>query len=195
MATKTVMIVGVGGQGAILTSKILINGLIQKGYDVKQSEIHGMAQRGGSVSTQVIWGDKVYAPTVGKGYVDIMVAFEKMEAVRYCEFIKPDGIAIINDYEMQSQTTAAGLVEYPEGTIEAMKENFNTIVFPAADIAKELGNTKCMNVVLFGAMSRVLGLDDINWEEVIRKTVPEKLIDLNLKAFQAGLAAAEKAQA
>lgn len=192
MATKTVMIVGVGGQGAILTSRILTNGLIQKGFDVKQSEIHGMAQRGGSVTTQVIWGDKVYAPTVGKGYVDIIVAFEKMEAVRYCDFLKPDGVLIVNDYEMQSQTTAAGLAEYPEGTLEALEGKFDTIIFPAADIAKELGNTRCMNVVLFGALSKVLKLDDIDWEEVIRDTVPEKFIDLNLKAYHEGVKAAEK---
>ena len=106
---KSVILVGVGGQGAILTAKILINGVMKKGYDVKMSEVHGMSQRGGSVSTQVHFGDKVYSPVIGKGEADILVAYDKMEAVRYAEFLKPDGIAIINDYEMPSAATAAGL--------------------------------------------------------------------------------------
>jgi len=183
---KSVILVGVGGQGAILTAKILVNGLISKGYDVKMSEIHGMSQRGGSVSTQVHFGDKVFSPVIGKGAADIMVAFEKMEAVRYADFLKPDGIAVINDYALQSATTAAGLAEYPEGCVEAMQAAFKCHVFNAADIAASLGNPKCMNIVLFGAMTAVLGMDDIDWETVIRETVPEKFIDLNLKAYRAG---------
>lgn len=194
MATKSVMLVGVGGQGAILTSKILTNGLMRKGFDVKQSEIHGMAQRGGSVTTQVIWGDKVHAPTIGKGYVDVMVAFEKMEAVRYADHLKADGIAVINDYELQSQTTAAGLVTYPEGTLEVMQENFKTVVIKAGDIAQNLGNSRVMNVVLFGAMVNALGMEDVDWEDVIRETVPEKFIDLNIAAYRAGVKAAEASQ-
>ena len=102
---KSVILVGVGGQGAILTAKILVNGLISKGYDVKMSEVHGMSQRGGSVSTQVHFGGKVYSPVVGKGGADILVAFEKMEAVRYADFLKPDGIAVINDFAMPSALT------------------------------------------------------------------------------------------
>ena len=109
MENKSVLLVGVGGQGAILTARILVNGLIEKGYDVKMSEVHGMSQRGGSVSTQVHFGRKVYSPLVGKGAADIMVAFEKMEAVRYAEYLKPEGVAIINDYELPSAATAAGL--------------------------------------------------------------------------------------
>ncbi len=183
---KSVILVGVGGQGAILTAKILVNGLISKGYDVKMSEVHGMSQRGGSVSTQVHFGDKVYSPVIGKGAADIMVAFEKMEAVRYADFLKPDGIAVINDYAMPSSTTAAGLAEYPEGCVEAMQEAFKCHVFDAAGIAESLGNAKCMNVVLFGAMTAVLGMDDIDWETVIRETVPAKFVDLNLQAYRAG---------
>ena len=183
---KSIILVGVGGQGAILTAKILVNGLISKGYDVKMSEVHGMSQRGGSVSTQVHFGDKVWAPVMGKGAADIMVAFEKMEAVRYADFLKPDGVAIINDYALQSATTSAGLAEYPEGCIEAMQAAFKCHVFDAAGIAASLGNQKCMNVVLFGAMTAVLGMDDIDWEAVIRETVPEKFVDLNLRAYRAG---------
>lgn len=183
---KSVILVGVGGQGAILTAKILVNGLISKGYDVKMSEVHGMSQRGGSVSTQVHFGDKVYAPVIGKGEADIMVAFEKMEAVRYADFLKPDAVAVINDYAMPSATTSAGLCEYPEGCVEVMQGAFRCHVLRAADIAASLGNPKCMNVVLFGAMTAVLGMDDIDWEKVIRETVPAKFIDLNLQAYRAG---------
>jgi indolepyruvate ferredoxin oxidoreductase beta subunit len=183
---KSIILVGVGGQGAILTAKILINGVMSKGYDVKMSEVHGMSQRGGSVSTQVHFGDKIYAPVIGKGEADIMVAFEKMEAVRYAEFLKPDGVAIINDYKMESASTAAGLCEYPEGCVEAMQDAFKCHVLKAADIALSLGSAKCMNVVLFGAMTKVLGMDDIDWEQIIRETVPPKFVDLNLRAYAAG---------
>ena len=186
---KSVILVGVGGQGAILTAKILVNGLIRKGYDVKMSEVHGMSQRGGSVSTQVHFGDKVYAPVIGRGEADILVAFEKMEAVRYADFLKPDGVAVINDYAMESSSTAAGLFAYPEGCVEAMQAAFRCHVLDAASIAENLGNPKCMNVVLFGAMTRVLGLDGIDWEAVIRSTVPEKFVELNLRAYEAGRAA------
>ena len=183
---KSVILVGVGGQGAILTAKILVNGLISKGYDVKMSEVHGMSQRGGSVSTQVHFGDKIYSPVIGKGGADIMVAFEKMEAVRYADFLKPDGIAVINDFAMPSSTTSAGLCEYPEGCVEAMQAAFKCHVLDAAEIAVSLGNARCMNVVLFGAMTAVLGMDDIDWETVIRETVPAKSVELNLRAYRAG---------
>lgn len=149
-----------------------------------------MSQRGGSVSTQVHWGEKVYSPVIGKGAADIVVAFEKMEAVRYADFLKPDGIAVINDYEMASSSTAAGLCEYPEGCLEAMQSHFKCFTLNAAQIAIGLGSAKCMNVVLFGAMTKALGLDDIDWEGVIRTTVPEKFLELNLKAYQAGREAA-----
>lgn len=186
MENKSAILVGVGGQGAILTAKVLVNGLMKAGYDVKMSEVHGMSQRGGSVSTQVHWGEKVYSPVIGKGAADIMVAFEKMEAVRYAEFLKPDGIAVINDYAMPSSTTAAGLCQYPEGCLEAMQQNFRCYTLKAGEIAQELGSAKCMNIVLFGAMTRALGMDHIDWEQVIRETVPEKFVDLNLRAYRAG---------
>ena len=189
---KSVILVGVGGQGAILVAKILTNGLIEAGYDVKMSEVHGMSQRGGSVSTQVRWGTKVYSPLIGDGAADIMVAFEKMEAVRYANFMKPDGVCVINDYAMDSSTIAAGLAEYPEGCLEAMQKHFKVISLNAEKIAESLGSAKCANVVLFGAMVKPLGLGNINWEEVIKSTVPEKFVDLNLAAYKAGMAAAEK---
>ena len=190
--TKNVILVGVGGQGAILISKIITTGLIKAGYDVKQSEVHGMAQRGGSVSTQVRWGEKVYGPVFGEGEADILISLEKMEAVRYANFLKPDGIAIINDFEQDSMTTAAGLEHYPEGCIEAMQNAFNTIVIDAGKIALALGNPKCMNVVLFGAVCDVLEVPEVDWESVVAETVPEKVRELNIQAFRAGRAAAKK---
>ena len=178
---KSILLVGVGGQGAILTAKVLVNGLMRAGYDVKMSEVHGMSQRGGSVSTQVRWGEKVY-----------MVAFEKMEAVRYANFLKPQGVAVINDYEIASATIAAGQFEYPAGCLEAMQNSFQVFSLKAADIAMSLGSAKCMNIVLFGALTHVLKLEQIDWEDVIRDTVPPKFLELNLQAYRAGLEAARK---
>ena len=186
MEKKSALLVGVGGQGAILVSKILVAGLMQAGYDVKMSEVHGMSQRGGSVSTQVHWGEKVYSPVIGKGAADIVVAFEKMEAVRYADFLKPDGVAVINDYEIPSSTIAAGLCEYPEGCLEAMQSHFKCFTLNAGEIAMNLGNAKCMNVVLFGAMTKALAMDDIDWEAIIADTVPAKFLELNLAAYRAG---------
>ena len=171
---KSALLVGVGGQGAILISKIMSNGFMQAGFDVKQSEVHGMAQRGGSVSTQVRWGDKVYGPVFGKGEADIMVALERMEAVRYAEFLKP------------------GAETYPDGCIEAMEKVFRTIAVPASEIALDLGNARCMNVVLFGAMCDSLGCPQIDWEQVVADTVPEKVRELNIRAFRAGREAAQR---
>ena len=191
MEKKSALLVGVGGQGAILVSKILVAGLMQAGYDVKMSEVHGMSQRGGSVSTQVHWGEKVYSPVIGKGAADIVVAFEKMEAVRYADFLKPDGVAVINDYEIPSSTIAAGLCEYPEGCLEAMQNHFKCFTLNAGEIAMQLGNAKCMNVVLFGAMTKALAMDDIDWEAIIADTVPAKFLELNLAAYRAGRDAAQ----
>lgn len=191
MDHKSMLLVGVGGQGAILTARILVSGLMRAGYDVKMSEVHGMSQRGGSVSTQVHWGEKVYSPVIGQGAADLLVAFEKMEAVRYAGFLKPGAAAVINDYEMPSATIAAGLCEYPSGCLEAMQSHFKCLTLPAADIALSLGSARCMNVVLFGALTKALALDAVDWEDVIRQTVPPKSLDLNLRAFRAGLEAVQ----
>lgn len=190
--SKNVLLVGVGGQGAILVSKIITNGLVKAGYDVKQSEVHGMAQRGGSVSTQVRWGEKVYGPVFGKGEADILVAFEAMEAVRYADFLKPGGVAVINNYKQDSITTASGLELYPERCVEAMQEAFDTVVVEAGRIAVNMGNAKCMNVVLFGAMCDSLGLDEVDWEQVVAETVPARVRELNLHAFRMGRDAARR---
>ena len=183
---KSALLVGVGGQGAILVAKILVGGLMKAGYDVKMSEVHGMSQRGGSVSTQVHWGKKVYSPVIGKAAADIVVSFEKMEAVRYADYLKKDGVAVINDFEMPSSTIAAGMCEYPAGCMEAMEKNFKVFKLDAGKIAEGLGNAKCMNVVLFGSMVKALGMTDIDWEAVIEETVPAKFKELNLAAYRAG---------
>ncbi|HOE58052.1 MAG TPA: indolepyruvate oxidoreductase subunit beta [Bacillota bacterium] len=183
---KNILLVGVGGQGTILVSRILTEGLIQAGFDVKMSEVHGMAQRGGSVTTQVRYGKKVYSPIIGKGQADILVSFEKMEAVRWIEYLKPDGIVVVNNYEIPSLPIASGKEEYPQGLIEALQGSFKTVVVDAGTIAEELGNIKTQNIVLFGALVKALGLDEIDWVKIIRETIKPKLVDINIKAYNKG---------
>ena len=177
-----VLLVGVGGQGTILASKILTMGLIENGYDVKMSEVHGMSQRGGSVSTQVRFGKKVYSPIIGEGMADILVAFEEMEAARYAKFLKPDGKMVINRLCIPSLPVLSGQVAYPEHIIESLKKDF-----PVLDLdATEIGNPKSANVVLLGALVQALGLTNLDWSDFISRTVKPKFVDVNLKAFQKG---------
>ena len=185
--TKSILLVGVGGQGTILASKVLSTGLVEAGYDVKMSEIHGMAQRGGSVSTQVRYGDEVFSPIIGKGEADILVSFETMEALRWLDYLKPNGKVVVNDYKIPSAPILMGKVDYPEGVIDTIKDKANTSVINAAKIAEDLGNTKVMNIVLFGALVKAMGLTDIDWGDVIRKTVKEKFVHVNIEAFKAGM--------
>lgn len=171
---KNILLVGVGGQGTILVSKVLTAGLMKAGYDVKMSEVHGMAQRGGSVTTQVRYGDKVYSPLIGKGMADILVAFEKMEAVRWIEYLKPDGIVVVNNYEIPSLPIAIGKAEYPQGIMEALKNSFKTIEIDAAKVATELGNIKTQNIVLLGALVKAFELTEVDWIEVLKEIIPAK---------------------
>jgi indolepyruvate ferredoxin oxidoreductase beta subunit len=157
------------------------------------SEVHGMAQRGGSVSTQVRYGERVFSPLFGRGEADVMVAFERMEAVRYTDFMKPGGLVVVNDYRMTPMSVAVGAATYPENAIAALSAQFHTVAVKAGDIATGLGNARCMNVVLFGALAAALKLTElpgVDWEDVVRGTVPAKLADLNLDAYRAGLEAA-----
>lgn len=186
---KNILLVGVGGQGTILASKILSAGLVQAGYDVKMSEIHGMAQRGGSVSTQVRYGEKVFSPIIDKGQADILVAFETMEALRWLEYLKPDGTAIINDYQIPSAPILMGKLDYPENVLKTIASKVSTTVIRASEIAQDLGNVKAMNVVLFGAMVKALKLTEISWEPIITDNVKPKFVELNITAFQAGMTA------
>jgi indolepyruvate ferredoxin oxidoreductase, beta subunit len=184
---KNILLVGVGGQGTILASKILTSGLMKAGYDVKMSEIHGMSQRGGSVSTQVRYGDKVLSPIVGKGQADVIVAFEKMEALRWLPFLKIGGNIVVNDFEIQPVPVNLGVAEYPQGIIEELKSKCSVLAVKANDIATELGNPKAMNIVLLGALVKAIGgLDDIDWDAEITATVKPAFVELNKKAFHAG---------
>lgn len=186
---KDILLCGVGGQGIILASKILATGLIKAGYDVKMSEVHGMAQRGGSVTTQVRFGEKVFSPIIGKGQADILVSFETMETARWIDFVKTEGKVVINDYHIPSAPILSGAADYPQGVIEDIASKIDTTVFKAAELAESLGNLKTMNVIVVGALIKAMGLDGItDWKEVIAETVKEKFIDINLKALELGMA-------
>lgn len=185
----SVLFVGVGGQGTILASKILTIGLIEHGYDVKMSEVHGMSQRGGSVSTQVRFGKKVYSPIIGEGAADILVSFEEMEAARYARFLKKDGKMVVNKTQIPSLPVLSGACQYPKGIIEELKKHVPVRDIDATKIATDLGNPKSANVVLLGALIEALGLHDIDWKGIIAKTVKPAFVDINLKAFDAGMAA------
>ncbi|QXM06324.1 indolepyruvate oxidoreductase subunit beta [Crassaminicella indica] len=184
---KNILLVGVGGQGIILASKILSQGLISAGYDVKMSEVHGMAQRGGSVTTQVRFGKKVYSPIIGKGQADIVVSFEKMETLRWLDHLKKNGKIVVNDYEIPSAPILVGDAKYPQNLIDILKEKADTTVFKAAEIAKELGNIKTMNVVMLGALTKAMGLTDVDWETIVRSNVKEKFVDMNINALRKGM--------
>lgn len=187
MDVKNILLVGVGGQGTILVSKILSSGLVDAGYDVKMSEVHGMAQRGGSVSTQVRYGKEVYSPIIGKGEADILVSFEAMEALRWLEYLKPNGKVVVNDYQIPSAPILMGKQDYPEGVIDLIKAKANTTVIKAAEIAENLGNSKAMNIVLFGALVKAMKLKDVDWEAEIGKNVKKKTLATNIEAFRAGM--------
>lgn len=186
--TKSILLVGVGGQGTILASKILSEGLVRKGYDVKMSEIHGMSQRGGSVTTHVRFGTKVASPVVPEGEADALVAFEKIEAVRWLKYLKKGGKLVVNDFEIYSLPVLIGMAKYPDEVVEKLEREVpNLKIFNAVEIAEGLGNIRAQNVVLLGAMVRAMGLEEIDWEAVLKELIPSKLLDLNIKAFKAGL--------
>lgn len=184
---KNILLVGVGGQGTILASKILSDGIAKAGYDVKMSEIHGMSQRGGNVSTQIRFGEKVYSPIVGKGEADVIVAFEKMEALRWIEYLKKGGKMVINDFEISSVPIQQGVAKYPEGILEELVHKAKVSVFKAGEIAAELGNSRTMNIVLLGALVKAMNIPGIDWEEVIRANVKPGFEEINIKALHAGM--------
>ncbi len=191
--TKNILLAGVGGQGTILAAKMLTIGLMEAGYDVKMSEIHGMSQRGGDVVSQVRYSrDKVFAPVVEQGSADIVVAFEEMEALRNLTYLKPNGTVVVNTVRIPSMTVLTGAEKYPEEVLpEIEKAAGNMRAINASRMAEELGNIKAANVILLGALVQSMGLDDIDWEEIVRNNVKEKFIDLNIKALEAGMEAAK----
>ena len=190
--TKSVLLVGVGGQGTILVSKLLTAGLVKAGFDVKMSEIHGMSQRGGSVSTHVRYGEKVYSPVIEEGEADLLISFEKMEAIRWLKFLKPEGHLIVNNYKINPLPVLIGKEIYPEKEIDEELKLLSATVINAFDKASEIGNIRVMNVILLGTVVKMMNLEDIDWEEIIRNNVKEKFIDVNIKAFNEGLKLIDK---
>ena len=187
--TKSIMLVGVGGQGTILASKLLTIGLMEAGYDVKMSEIHGMSQRGGSVSSQVRYSkDQVYSPVIEIGGADMIVSFEKVEALRYLKYLKEGGTIVANNYKMESVATITGKAEYKVEEVNKKLKELNAKVINAADKATELGNAKVMNIILLGTVIKGMHLEDIDWEQIIRDNVKEKFIDINIRALHEGMA-------
>lgn len=183
---KNIILVGVGGQGTILASKILSAALVGAGYDVKMSEVHGMAQRGGSVTTQVRYGEKVHSPVIGLGEADVLVSFESMEALRWLEYLKPSGKAVVNRFQIPSVPILMGRQPYPDKTVERVAEKVETKALDAFGLANEVGNPRTMNLVLLGALAKAMDLDAIDWPTVIRENVKPGLAEVNIRAFEAG---------
>ena len=187
MKTKSIMIVGVGGQGTLLASRLLGAALISVGYDVKVSEAHGMRQRGGSDVTYVKYGDKVDSPIVQKGQADLILAFEQLEAARWLPFLKTDGTIIANTQQIDPMPVVTGVATYPDGVLDAIrKTGVKLRDVDALSLAVEAGSAKAVNVVLIGVMAAHMDIDRAVWEQAIRETVPAKFLEMNLKAFDLG---------
>lgn len=181
-----IMIVGVGGQGTLLASRILGGAAIKKGYDVKVSEVHGMSQRGGSVVTYVKFGDKVYSPVIDKGEADLVLAFELLEAYRALPFVKKGGKLLVNRQRMNPMPVITGAMSYPENIEEKLKAKAEITVVDALPLAEEAGTIKAVNVVLIGLLAKSMDIEKEVWIEVIKECVPKKFLDMNLKAFELG---------
>ena len=189
MQTKNVMIVGVGGQGSLLASKLLGKLLLTKGYDIKVSEVHGMSQRCGSGVTYVRFGDKVYSPIIDKGEADFIVSFEMLEAARYTEFLKPGGKIIANTQQINPMPVITGAQEYPEALSEKIKAaGIDLVAVDALSLAEEAGSSKAVNIVLMGILSKYFDFTEDEWNKAIESSVPPKFLELNKKAFALGKA-------
>ena len=183
---KSVMIVGVGGQGTLLASRILGNTVISEGFDVKVSEVHGMSQRGGSVVTYVKYGDAVFSPIIEKGEADIILAFEMLEAYRAMPYLKKDGKIIVNTQEIDPMPVITGAMEYPQNIEKTLSEKVDVKFVDALSLAKKAGNFKAVNVVLIGVMAKSTDIAYEKWVETIKQTVPPKFLEVNLAAFDLG---------
>ena len=187
MQTKNIMIVGVGGQGSLLASKLLGRLLLTKGYDIKVSEVHGMSQRGGSVVTYVRFGDKVYSPIIDRGEADFIVSFELLEAARYTEYLRPEGRIITNTQQINPMPVITGAATYPEALVEKMENAEISIdAINALALAEEAGSAKAVNLVLLGRLSKYFDFSEDEWMDAIEKSVPAKFLELNKKAFLLG---------
>lgn len=182
-----ISLVGVGGQGTLLASEIICQAGLLAGKDVKKSEVHGMAQRGGSVVSQLRIGDKVYSPLIGVGETDILISFEKVEALRFAHYLAQDGVAMVNNQEIRPVTVSSGLSQWPEDLDGKLKSTFPKLeLLPALEIARSLGNMKAVNVVMIGALSNHFHVEDEIWREAIKALVKPQFQELNLKAYDAG---------
>ena len=187
MKTMSVMIVGVGGQGSLLASKLLGRLLVDEGYDVKVSEVHGMSQRGGSVVTYVRFGEKVYSPIIAEGEADIIISFEKLEAARYAGFLKSDGKIIVNTQQIDPMPVIIGAASYPEDVLSELQEKGLAVeALDALSLANEAGSSKAVNIVLMGKAAKYFDIPKEAWVTAIENTVAPKFIEMNKKAFELG---------
>ncbi|MBR2615115.1 MAG: indolepyruvate oxidoreductase subunit beta [Clostridia bacterium] len=187
MKTKNIMIVGVGGQGSLLASKLLGRLLLSRGYDVKVSEVHGMSQRGGSVVTYVRFGDKVYSPVIDKGEADFIVSFELLEAARWTEYLREGGTVVVNTQKINPMPVIIGAAEYPEGLEDKMRAaGIHLEAFDALAMATEAGSAKAVNIALMGRLSKFFDFTEAEWLDAIEKSVPPKFLELNRRAFLLG---------
>ena len=187
MQTQNIMIVGVGGQGSLLASKLLGRLLLTKGYDIKVSEVHGVSQRGGSVVTYVRFGEKVYSPVIDKGEADYIVSFELLEAARWTEYLRPEGRIVTNTQQVNPMPVIIGAAQYPEDLAAKMQaEGINVDAIDALKLAEEAGSSKAVNIVLMGHLSRNFDFTLDEWMDAIEKSVPAKFLELNKKAFLLG---------
>lgn len=185
--TKNIMIVGVGGQGSLLASKMLGQLLLSQGYDVKVSEVHGMSQRGGSVVTYVRYGEKVYSPVIDKGTADFIISFEKLEAARWVSYLKEGGKIIMSNQEIDPMPVIIGAAQYPENLVEKMKAaGADVDAIDALDLALEAGSSKAVNLVLMGRLSKYFDATEEAWMQALEACVPPKFLELNKKAFELG---------
>ncbi len=186
MNTKNIVICGVGGQGIILASNVLCTAAFAEGNDVKKSEVHGMAQRGGSVITHVRFGKKVHSPLIEQGTADLILAFEKLEALRYLNYVKPEGMIIVNDREIPPMSVLVGAAEYPQDIDRKLRRRGRTLFVDADERALELGNIRTANIILLGVLSRFMDFKETSWDHAIKENVKAKYVDLNIVAFEKG---------
>lgn len=190
LKVHSILFAGVGGQGIIRASDIMCMVMMEAGFDVKKSEVHGMAQRGGCVNSDVRYGTKVYSPLAEAGSGEILISFEKMEALRYLKFLSKNASIVVNTEEIYPPTVNIGDATYPDDIIEFLKNNYpKVIALNAAELAQKAGNIKAANVVLLGAVSNLMNIDKTIWENVIKNSFPQKMVKLNLDAFQKGFTA------
>lgn len=185
---KSILFVGVGGQGILRASDITCEVIMEAGLDVKKSEVHGMAQRGGCVTSHVRYGQKVYSPLAEPGSIQTLVSFEKMESLRYLRFLKKDASIIVNTEEIYPPAVNMGDAPYPENAEEFLRNHYKMVIsLNAAQLAQKAGNIRTANVVLLGALSKLMNINTSIWKNVIKKSFPEKLVKMNLAAFQMGI--------